>query len=116
MLPHLLSAGAVLPRADATQQLAQYIGDGLVVLIVFGKGLLDIRGGRRRDESVALRFERINGNIKELRAFLVGPDGENGFRGDLREMRHILNGLLDRERDRLAARSIPRFDRDRDTR
>lgn len=99
------------------------VGDALVVLIVAGKGVLDWRGGQRRDRKhtslLDTRFstldlsleQRFNGitrevaevrsEVREVRAFVVGPDGENGIRGDIREVKARVIGLEERERDRL---------------
>lgn len=39
-------------------------------------------------------------SIAELRAFIVGPDGENGLRGEVRELKDDVKGILERERVR----------------
>lgn len=106
------------------------VSDAVVVLIVALKGVVDYRGGRRRDtrHGVALdsRFtdlsldleQRFNGvsaeigtvraEVAEVRAFVVGPDGENGIRGDVREVKKRVIGLEERERDHLGAGTYDR--------
>lgn len=86
---------------------AQYVGEALVVLIVAGKGLLDHRGGRRRDKSLGEQFGELSAGIAEVRAFCVGPDGKNGIRGDVHEIKKRVIGLEDRERDRLERAAAP---------
>lgn len=91
------------------------LSDAIVVLLVAAKGVIDWKGGKKRDTrhgealdsrfatldvSLERRFNTVSGEIAEVRAFVVGPDGENGIRGDVREIRARVIGLEDRERER----------------
>lgn len=38
---------------------------------------------------------------REVRAFVVGPDGENGIRGDVRELKETVKEIEKRERERM---------------
>lgn len=38
--------------------------------------------------------------VRETRAFVVGPDGQNGLRGDLRKAESRIDAIEDRERER----------------
>jgi hypothetical protein len=43
---------------------------------------------------------------RDLKGYVIGPDGENGLRGDVREIKARVIGLEDRERDALAAAQL----------
>jgi hypothetical protein len=51
----------------------------------------------RIEESVA----KTTGEVRDLKAYVIGPDGQNGLRGDVREMKERVGGLEERERDQL---------------
>jgi hypothetical protein len=91
----------MLLSPEPTATFAQYLGDGAVVVIVFAKGWMDHRGGRRRDTSLSTRLNDLKQAIAEVRAFVVGPDGENGIRSDVREVKARVISLENRERERL---------------
>lgn len=88
-------------------------------------GVLNDLKGRRKDKSqtktldqhfaqlaksIDRRFNTVDTNIAEVRAFCVGPDGENGFRKDIGEIKDRVGGLEERERERLE-RSVGQLDR-----
>lgn len=50
------------------------------------------------------RCESIERSVATLSAHIIGPDGENGLRGDLREVKKRVIGLEERERERLSRR------------
>jgi len=56
-------------------------------------------------------FTEVRADIAEVRAFVVGPDGENGLRSDVRQIRQKVEGLEERERDRLAQDRMHGYDR-----
>jgi hypothetical protein len=87
------------------------LGEVVVGGVVVAKQIMDFFGGRTKDrrhrESTgAMRSDlsgqiaAINLELAELRAFVVGPDGENGIRGDVRELKRDVRRLLDRDRGR----------------
>lgn len=98
----------------------ELLGNALVVVVVAGKSLLDLRGGKRRDSTHAGVFRAINAkldqlgeDVDELRtetskvsALVIGADGQNGIRGKLREVQARVIDLEDRERDRLSHQQL----------
>jgi hypothetical protein len=100
----------------------QMIGDIVVVAIVATKGLVDWTRGGRRDKrhasvlnekfssldlslerrfgQVALEMKQLEASVAEVRAFVVGPDGENGIRGDVRQLGARFDDMEERERQR----------------
>lgn len=53
---------------------------------------IDLRAdGITRDMAV------LSGEMKDLKAYVIGPDGQNGLRGDVRELKADVKGLMDRE-------------------
>jgi hypothetical protein len=83
--------------------------EAIVVGVMLGAGKLwDHFKGRKRDRSsttalTAIRddLREVKDDVRDLRAFVVGPDGQNGLRGDVREIKSRVIGLEERERDRL---------------
>lgn len=89
------------------------------VAAVVAQSVYNARGDRRRDQrhsdsqtelrlaqqeiraEMAEGFTRVDASVNELRAYVVGPDGENGLRGDVREIKKRVIGLEDREREHL---------------
>lgn len=96
-------------------------GTALTFFTVLVKTVRDWKRGERRDRAhgahlderfvtldlsleqrfngVTAQIGEVRADVAEVRAFCVGPDGENGFRGDLREVKARVIGLEDRERD-----------------
>jgi hypothetical protein len=63
--------------------------------------------GSKRDTSSNRQLVEIKDAVAELKtevvavkSHVIGPDGQNGLRGDVRELRADVKGLLDRERER----------------
>ena len=63
------------------------------------------RGNKGKKESKDA-FKRIEDSlasvqtqVRDLSSHVIGPDGENGIRGDVRELKTAVNGILERERD-----------------
>lgn len=54
------------------------------------------------------RFSETNAAVAEVRGFCVGPDGQNGFRKEISELREDVRGVLERERDRLERKAYDR--------
>ena len=88
--------------------LAQYLSNGAILAVLTGKGIYDAFRGRTRDRQktsidtqLGSRLLRIEEGLRELKAHVIGPDGENGLRGDVREIKARVIGLEERERDRL---------------
>lgn len=64
----------------------------------------------RRFDTVEERIDGIERGLDRVTSFCIGPDGENGFRGDIRKINARLEEADRRERDRLE-RGIGAFDR-----
>lgn len=89
------------------------IASALTLIAVTIKGVLDHRKGQSRDDSGSQQLTQIHNSIGEIRsdvgklgdemrdltAHVIGPDGQNGLRGDVRELKEDVRGILDRERD-----------------
>jgi hypothetical protein len=95
----------------------ELIGQALTIFVVAGLGIINhVRGAqnnKRTDEALTsamadlkasntAAFAEVRADIAEVRSFCVGPDGQNGFRKEISDLRGDLRGLLDRERDYLA--------------
>ncbi|MDB4876476.1 MAG: hypothetical protein JWM41_2922 [Gemmatimonadetes bacterium] len=109
---------------------SKIVGDIAVVALVAAKAVYDVFGGKRRDRrhtaaldgrfatlelsleqrfnGVSIGMERLGSDIREVRAFVVGPDGENGIRGDLREVKERVKAIEERE---LGDRRVGAYDR-----
>jgi hypothetical protein len=57
------------------------------------------------------QFAETNASIARIEAFCIGPDGKNGFRKDIETLTESVNGLIDRERERLADDRLHGYDR-----
>lgn len=68
---------------------------------------LDLRFAVLREENER-SFATVRSDIAEVRAFCVGPDGQNGFRKDIDETKERVDGLETRERERLQAKAYDR--------
>lgn len=104
----------VLPAAVDPSHLIEALGLG----VAYGVGKwFDHRKGQKRDtrgdvnaatlsriegkvENVTKDVDDLTGDVRDLRAHIVGPDGQNGLRGDVRELKEDVKGILHRERDR----------------
>lgn len=95
----------------------QHLGEAIVGGLVLVKQGVDFFGGRARDRrhsdgqaklraEIAQQFAEFNLKLAELRAFVVGPDGQNGLRGDLGEVKERVDELEERERNRLQPRQV----------
>jgi hypothetical protein len=51
------------------------------------------------------QFAAVNIELRDLKAHVIGPDGENGIRGDVRELKEDVKGILERERDSRSRRA-----------
>jgi len=98
----------------------QHIGEAVVGGLVVAKQLLDFIGGRARDRrhsagQTSLRaelqkqFADIKLELEQLRAFVIGPDGQNGIRGDVRKAEKRLDDLEERELQRLQPQQVGTF-------
>ena len=56
-------------------------------------------------------FMEIRLELQTLRGHVVGPDGENGIRGDVRELKTQVNALIERERQNLQRTAFGALDR-----
>jgi hypothetical protein len=123
MLLQDIAQGAPTAAADPYTRI---IG-GIIGLIVAATPMWNHYRGKRRDKSQKSAIDELKDalskqiddnhretcatlnafqlELKDLRAFVVGPDGENGIRGDLRHLKKEMQGLLERERDRLEAKA-----------
>lgn len=115
---------------------AEAVAGAAVAITVAAKAIVDHYKGKRRDRAHGAtlnegfgkihatlneRFAETNAAVAEVRAFCVGPDGQNGFRKDIsdlrqevrtetQEIRTRLDGVETRERERLE-REVGRPDR-----
>lgn len=101
-------AGAVAGGLDTPT-----IASALTLIAVTIKGVLDHRKGQTRDDSGSEQLTQIHRSIGEIRAdvgklgddmrdltaHVIGPDGQNGLRGDVRELKEDVRGILERERE-----------------
>lgn len=99
---------------------------GLVASIVTAavvgiKALSDHRKGKKRPSELGAELERrlkplhesldtLGGDVRDLKAYVIGPDGQNGLRGDVRDLKARVDGVEEREREWLERR-IGSFDR-----
>lgn len=51
--------------------------------------------------TIARNVDQLRDDVRDLKAFVVGPDGNNGLRSEVRDVKGRVIGLEDRERDRL---------------
>jgi len=59
--------------------------------------------GKKRDRSMSKEFREIKdsvhevkSDIKDLKAYVVGPDGSNGIRADVRDLKSDMNRLKEK--------------------
>lgn len=63
-------------------------------------------------KDTTVQFAAITREMLDLKAYVIGPDGENGLRGDVREIKEEVKGILNRERDRVNdPRGVGAYDR-----
>ncbi len=99
--------------------------DALVVALLAISKVFDHFKGKRRDhrqtKQLDERFSALETStktwqndsdekIQRLFAFIIGPDGQNGIRGDQRDLAERVKELEKRDRDR-PARQSPLSDR-----
>ncbi|HKW09746.1 MAG TPA: hypothetical protein VJO33_05155 [Gemmatimonadaceae bacterium] len=86
------------------------IVEAILIIAVGVKAWLDRRALPRRahelDTLLTKKLAPIHKQLDELKAYVIGPDGQNGLRGDLRVAEERIDGLEERERRRLEARDI----------
>jgi hypothetical protein len=125
MFPTLLQLTAEASRAGSGFYSVALIS-ALGPVAVAALGYSNHRKGKTRDRARKSEFEQLQETIAknhgettqqfsavsrelvELRAFVVGPDGENGLRGDLKELKSTVTGLVERERERLEIKAYDR--------
>lgn len=102
MMPTLTLLQSVAPHSP------EMITAGVVGLIVGAGKVWDHVKGRKRDQHQTVSLSRISVQINEVRddvrdlsAHVIGPDGKNGLRSDVRKLEGRVDGLEERERDRL---------------
>ena len=62
--------------------------------------LLGVKNDIRNDiDGVRDAVHALTSEVTAVRHFVVGPDGENGVRGDVRKLETRVEGIEDRERD-----------------
>lgn len=112
------------PAVPMPTPLTPVIVESLLTLAVCGKALTDHLREKRREASrdekirgsfhgVHQRLDALQLEVHDLTAYVIGPDGENGIRGDVREMKQKIDGLEERERRRLEGRDVGPLDRRR---
>lgn len=101
-MPALSLLQAVAPHSS------EMVTAGVVGVIVGAGKVWDHFKGRRRDQHQTISLGRISQQINEVRddvrdlsAHVIGPDGKNGLRSDVRKLETRVDGIEERERDRL---------------
>lgn len=64
----------------------------------------------RRFDTVEKQIRNVEDSVKDVRHFCIGPDGQNGFRGDIKELNNRIDGFEKRERERVD-RAVGQMDR-----
>lgn len=57
--------------------------------------------GRELDKRLMpldIKIDSLSGEVRDLKAHVIGPDGQNGLRSDVKDLRSDVKGLLERER------------------
>jgi hypothetical protein len=103
----MLHLEQVLPPASGSRELVEA---GAIGLIVGAGKLWDYFHGRRaradatangkKLDRISTAVDKVELDVRDLRAFVVGPDGQNGLRSDVRELKSRVDGIEERERDR----------------
>lgn len=57
---------------------------------------------------VSIKLDSLSNDVQDLRAHVIGPDGQNGLRGEVREIKTDVRGILERERDRVHSAAYDR--------
>lgn len=81
-----------------------------VIVIQLGTVLAAHRKGKQRAPELGreldkrfmpldIKIDSLSDEVRDLKAHVIGPDGQNGLRGDVRELKYDVKGILDRERD-----------------
>lgn len=113
----MLHLDQVLATAPSVNR--DLIEAGAIGAIVGVGKLWDHFHGKKRERRDTQKLERIStqisdvetkvdvmqGDVRDLRGFVIGPDGQNGLRGDMRTLTKRVDGIEDRERTR------PMYDR-----
>lgn len=80
----------------------ELIGLATVVLLQISRWIADTRKGARRDTAGAKKINAIESGVaqlgvelRDLKAHVIGPDGENGLRSDVRELKSDVRALRD---------------------
>lgn len=47
---------------------------------------------------VSIKLDSLSNDVQDLRAHVIGPDGQNGLRSEVREIKSDVRGILERER------------------
>jgi hypothetical protein len=90
------------------------LASALTLLAVVGQGFLAHRKGqegKRASARTTKSIDELKLGLSELKVTMIGIDGENGIRGELRELKDEVRGILDRERDRTSIARLPGGDR-----
>lgn len=116
MTPMFLPDQAIQAAHD-TSPLPVY---GAALVLGLGQFLTWLSGKRRGNhgkreskdalDAIARKITGVETQVAALSAHVIGPDGENGIRGDVREIKKQVDGILTREREALAN---PPYDRRR---
>ena len=116
---------AVQTAANAVKD-SPHLAEGIGLGIAYGIGkIFDRRLGKKRDTrgdinaATLQRIERnvgnltkdlddLSGDVRDLRTLMVGIDGENGLRGDVRELKDDVKEITKRELER-AEKNVDRL-------
>jgi hypothetical protein len=94
-----------------TNHFAELAAAGVIFLTQIASFLASHVKGKKRDRSmgtaldarftsVHVALEELSDEVRDVKAFVIGPDGQNGLRGDVKELKQDVKGILERERDR----------------
>lgn len=112
------------PQTLVTEPTLHMVGEGILLgAFMVIKGLWDDRKTSKRTAAtkkerneeldtrlnslrqvISLNHDNLKGDVqavstevRDLKAYVIGPDGQNGLRGDMRELKGKVEGLLTRE-------------------
>lgn len=115
-----MGRGLLLSHTLAVMQLPMFtpsptvhaLIESILVIAIAARTYLERQREPKRvqelDAKLTEKLAPVHAQLLVLEAHVIGPDGENGIRGDVRDIKRRVEGLEERERDRL---QHPPYDR-----